>query len=109
MVTLASPEQVDIEEALIVTDVEIGLGAIVGDEDLAVLERVHRSGIDVEVWVQLLHGDAEPASDQKVAEAGSRESLPSEEATPPVTKRCFVDFSRYPTGLQLTSWSAIAR
>ena len=30
--------------------------------------------------------------------------LPSEEATPPVTKRCLVNVPRYPTGLQLTSW-----
>jgi hypothetical protein len=29
--------------------------------------------------------------------------LPSEEATPPVTKRCLVNVPRYPTGLQLTS------
>jgi len=40
-----------------------------------VLERVHRPGIDVEIGVQLLHGDTEPACDEEVAEAGGRESL----------------------------------
>ena len=35
--------QVDVEEALVVPDVEVGLGAVVGHEDLAVLERVHRA------------------------------------------------------------------
>ena len=50
--------QVGVEEALVVADVEVGLGAVVGDEDLAVLERVHRAGVDVEVRVELLHGDA---------------------------------------------------
>ena len=49
--------EVGVEEALVVTDVEVGLGAVVGDEDLAVLERVHRPGVDVEVGVELLHRD----------------------------------------------------
>ena len=59
VVTLARPDEVDVEEALVVADVQVGLGAVLGDEDLAVLERVHRPGIHVEVRVQLLHGDPE--------------------------------------------------
>ena len=50
--------QVDVEEALVVADVEIGLRAVLGDEDLAVLERVHGAGVHVQVRVQLLHRDA---------------------------------------------------
>ena len=38
-----------IDEALVVAEVEIGLGAVVGDVDLAVLERRHRARIDVDV------------------------------------------------------------
>ena len=53
--------QVGVEEPLVVTDVEIGLRAVVGDEDLAVLERVHRARIHVEVGIELLHGHAESA------------------------------------------------
>ena len=49
--------QVDVEEALVVADVEVGLRPVLGDEHLAVLERVHRAGVDVEVGVQLLHRD----------------------------------------------------
>ena len=56
-------------------DVEVGLGAVVGDEDLAVLERVHRPGVDVEVGVELLHGDPQTARPQQPAEAGGREPL----------------------------------
>ena len=37
------PVQVAVEEALVVADVEVGLGAVVGDEHLAVLEGVHRA------------------------------------------------------------------
>ena len=67
--------QVDVEEALVVTDVEVGLGAVVGDEDLTVLERVHRPRVDVEVGVELLHRHAQAAGPQKMSEAGGREAL----------------------------------
>ena len=56
-------------------DVEVGLGAVLGDEDLAVLERVHRAGVDVEVGVELLHHDPQTARGQQVAEAGGGEAL----------------------------------
>src|SRR5258708_21240123 len=47
-------------EALVMTEVEIGLGAVVGDEDLAMLGRAHGPGIDVEIRVELAqpHGIA---------------------------------------------------
>ena len=67
--------EVDVEEALVVADVQVGLGAVVGDEDLAVLERVHRPGVDVEVRVELLHRHPQPAGPQEVTERGSREPL----------------------------------
>ena len=44
-----------VDEALVVAEVEVGLAAVVGDEHLAVLERVHRPGVDVDVRVELLH------------------------------------------------------
>ena len=75
MVTFAGLAQVDVEEALVVADVEVGLGAVVGDEDLAVLERVHRARIDVEVRVELLHRDAQPARREQVAEARGGQAL----------------------------------
>ena len=40
-------------EALIVTEIEIRLGAVVGDEHFAVLIRAHRARVDVEVGVEL--------------------------------------------------------
>ncbi|GAA3939756.1 hypothetical protein GCM10023085_21540 [Actinomadura viridis] len=56
-------------------DVEVGLGAVVGHEDLPVLERVHRAGVDVEVGVELLHRDPEAAEGEKPPQAGRRQSL----------------------------------
>ena len=67
--------EVDVEEALVVADVEVGLGAVVGDEDLAVLERVHRAGVDVEVGVELLHRDPQAARLEQAAEAGGGQPL----------------------------------
>src|SRR3954452_10054291 len=67
--------QLPVEEPLVVADVEIGLRTVVGDEDLAVLERVHRPGIDVQVGVELLHGDPEATRAQETPEAGGGEPL----------------------------------
>ena len=67
--------QVGVQEPLVVTDVEVGLRPVVGDEHLAVLERVHRPGVDVEVGVELLHGHAQPPRAEQAAQAGGGQSL----------------------------------
>lgn len=67
--------EVAVEEPFVVADVQIGLGAVVGDEHLAVLERVHRAWIDIEVGIQLLHRDPESTSGEKLAQAGGGEPL----------------------------------
>ncbi|GAA2847524.1 hypothetical protein GCM10010517_04600 [Streptosporangium fragile] len=56
-------------------DVEVGLGAVVCDEDLTVLERVHGARVDVEVRVELLHGDAQATQLEKAPEARRRQPL----------------------------------
>jgi hypothetical protein len=50
-----------VAEALVVTQVEVGLGPVLGHVDLTVLERVHGSGVDVQVGVELEEGDAQAA------------------------------------------------
>ena len=50
--------EVLVDEALVVPEVEVGLVAVLGHEDLAVLERAHRARVHVEVGVRLLHHDA---------------------------------------------------
>jgi hypothetical protein len=67
--------QVAVEEALVVPHVQVGLGPVVGHEDLAVLERVHRSGIHVEVGVELLHHHPHPPGREQTPEAGGGEAL----------------------------------
>ncbi|MBG9885585.1 hypothetical protein ABE10_03070, partial [Bacillus toyonensis] len=58
--------ELDVEEALVVTDVEVCLGAVVCDEHLAVLERVHRARVDVQIGVELLHHDAQAPGGEEV-------------------------------------------
>src|SRR5690606_36305549 len=67
--------EVDVEEALVVPDVEIGLGTVIRHEDLTVLEGVHSPRIHVEIGIELLHDDAQTAGRQEVAEAGRRVAL----------------------------------
>jgi len=57
-------------------DVEVGLGPILRHEHLAVLERTHRPGVDVEVRVELLKLDAQPARFQQPTERSSDDALP---------------------------------
>ena len=59
--------QEDIEEALVVADVEIGFGAVLGHVDLAVLERVHRARVDVDVRIEFLLQDVDATAAQQAA------------------------------------------
>ena len=65
-----------VDEALVVADVEVGLGAVLGDEDLAVLERAHRPRVDVQVRVELLELHAQAARLQQPPERCGDDSLP---------------------------------
>ena len=62
-------------EALVVAEVEVGLGAVLGDEHLAVLERAHRARIDVDVGIQLHHRDLQAARLENRAERCAGDAL----------------------------------
>src|SRR2546423_11848364 len=57
-------------------EIEIGLAAVVGHEDLTVLERIHRARVDVDVRVELLHGHAQASGLQQTTERGCGDALP---------------------------------
>jgi hypothetical protein len=46
-----------VQEPFVVADVQVRLRAVVGDEDLTVLERVHGARVDIEVRIEFLHGN----------------------------------------------------
>lgn len=58
------------DEALVVAEVEVGFSAVIGNEDFTVLHGAHRAGIDVDVRVQLEHGDFEAARFEDRGEGG---------------------------------------
>ena len=67
--------RVDAGEAFVVAEVEVCLGAVIGDEDLPVLVRAHGAGVDVEVGVELAQLDLEAAGLQQGAERGGCNSF----------------------------------
>ena len=64
-----------VEEALVVADVEIGLGTVFGHIDLAVLERVHGARVDVDVRVELLLQHMDAAAAQQTTERGGGQAF----------------------------------
>ena len=62
-------------EALVVAEVEVGLGAVVGDEDLAVLVGGHGARVDVDVGVELHQRDREAARLEDRADRGRGHAL----------------------------------
>ena len=67
--------EVHVQETLVVADIKVGFRAIFSDENLTVLEGVHRPGIDVDVGVKLLHGDAQTARTQQTPQRRGRQTL----------------------------------
>jgi hypothetical protein len=45
-----------VDEALIMTEVKIGFGTIIRNKNFAMLNGVHGTRVDVEIWIELLHG-----------------------------------------------------
>ena len=50
------------------SEIEIGLGAVIQHINFAVLKRIHRSGIDIEIRVELLENNAQTAQLEQRAE-----------------------------------------
>jgi hypothetical protein len=63
----------DAGEALVMAEVEIGLGAVVGDVDLAMLIGRHRARIDVQIGIELADADGVAARlERRRSEAAMR-------------------------------------
>src|SRR5207302_11175422 len=79
-------QEVLVDEALVVADVEVGLRPVLGDEYLAVLERAHRPRVDVEVRIELLELDAQTARLEQSTERRCDDSLPESRDDAPCHK-----------------------
>ena len=67
--------QIFVDEALIMAQIQVGLGAVVGDEHLAVLQGAHGAGVNIDVGVQFLRGDLQTAGFEQTAKACRRDAL----------------------------------
>ena len=67
--------QIFVDEALVVSQIQIGLGAVIGHEHLAVLQRAHGARVHVHIGVQLLAGHLQAAALQKPAQRCSGNAL----------------------------------
>ena len=70
---VVGPGEHAIGETLVVAEVKIGLRAVRQHVDFAVLKRVHRARIDVQVRIELLQGDLKSAVLEQRAERGGGE------------------------------------
>ena len=76
MVQLVVAREMRGSEAFVVAEVEIGFGAVVSDENFTVLIGRHGAGINVEVGIALLEGDAKTAAFEQAAHRGRRYTFP---------------------------------
>jgi len=58
-----------------VPEIQIRFRAVIGNKYLAVLERVHGAGVNIDVRIKLLDGYRKPARLQQRAQRRSREAL----------------------------------
>jgi hypothetical protein len=58
-----------------VAQIEVGLGAVVRDKDLAVLVGRHRPRVDVDVGVELENRDVQTAGLEESSDAGGGDAL----------------------------------
>ena len=72
---IVQARELDVCEPLVMAEVEVGFRAVVEHINLAVLIRVHRAGVHVQVGVELLQRDLEAAVFEQRAERGGRQAL----------------------------------
>ena len=68
--------QAGVDEAFVVAEIKVRLGAVLGHVHLAVLQRRKRTRVDVDVGVEFLQSDAEPPLLQEHAERCGGNPLP---------------------------------
>ena len=64
-----------IDETLVVAEVKVGLRAVVGHKNLAMLDGVHRAGVNVEIGVKFLHRHRIAARLEKPPQRRGRDAL----------------------------------
>jgi hypothetical protein len=69
------PAEDAIGETLVVPEIEISFGAVVQNVNFSMLEGVHRARIDVQIGIELLKDDPQPAQFEQGAKGGSGQAF----------------------------------
>src|SRR5688572_17891215 len=72
---IIAPGGGDIQKTFVMTEVEIGFGAVVGDVAFAVLVGVERTRIDIDVRIKFLNSYFEPSGLQQLTQRSSNDSF----------------------------------
>ena len=67
--------QILVDEAFIVSQIQIGFRAVVGNEHFAMLIGVHRAGIDVDIRIKLLDGNLQSTALEQPSQRCRRNAL----------------------------------
>ena len=67
--------EVFVDKAFVMSEIQVGFRAVLGDEYFTVLERAHGTRIDVDIGVELLGCDLEPAAFEQTAERSGGDAL----------------------------------
>ena len=65
-----------VDETFVMAQVQVGLSPVVGDKDLPVLEGTHGSRINVDVGIQLHHGDLQSPCFQQCTQRSRSDAFP---------------------------------
>ena len=87
---VADPVQADVDKALVMTQVQVGLRAIIQHVHLAMLVGAHRAGIDIDIGVQLLDCHGKAALFEQPADGGCGNA--------------FANRANHPTGKENIFW-----
>ena len=68
--------RMDTQESFVMAQVQVGLGAVFRDVALTVLIRIERTGIDVDVGIEFLDGDAKAARLQEFGQGSRDDAFP---------------------------------
>lgn len=64
-----------VNKALIVTQIQVRLCAVIGNEHFAVLIRTHRAGVNIDIRIKLLNGDLIASGFQQATQRSRSDSL----------------------------------
>ena len=73
-------------KALIMSQIEVGLGPVIGHKDFTVLKRTHGAGINVQIGIKFQKETLSPRASSKAPTDAEANPFPNELTTPPVTK-----------------------